>query len=54
MFLFGLLIFAVPPLIIFMIIFQLALWENSFLSLDQFKEHINLIRGVNAVNAVSN
>lgn len=31
---------------------QGQLWRNSFLSLGQFKEHMNLIRGANAVSTV--
>jgi len=39
-------------LIILIICVQGKLWRKSFLSLDQFKEHINMIRGVNAVATV--
>jgi hypothetical protein len=37
-----------------MLIFAIqgTLWRNSFLSLAQFKGHINQIRGVNAVTTV--
>jgi hypothetical protein len=38
--------------IILIICVQELLWRKSFLSLDQFKELINMIRGVNAVATV--
>ena len=48
--------FLVPFALIWisMLIFgiQGQLWRNSFLSLDQFKERMNLIRVANAVSTV--
>jgi hypothetical protein len=34
------------------VIVQFNLWTMSFLSLDQFKAHMNMMRGLNAVTKV--